>query len=273
MRQFASQQRSPYRPNGGFVASSQYDAVGAPDFLTSRESPQSTPPESSAPEMDMPYRQSSGSYCGDDGRNEMLPGAVLGTSFQLPHSSPPLVDPPPLPKSTWNTVQEVSRTRSGSMPRIQSAFPNHVVHSFNSSLSHAPRPTLSHAAIIHHLQQQYRHCQHQQLIPFMSVTSMPSQQMQHPLTKSGMESEAGISQDVACNAESRAQAPSRRERTIYTPEQLEAMEEVFGVNRYPDVSMREELASRLGINESKIQVWFKNRRAKLRNLERSRRRE
>nr|P55813.1 RecName: Full=Homeobox protein EgHBX4 [Echinococcus granulosus] len=60
---------------------------------------------------------------------------------------------------------------------------------------------------------------------------------------------------------------SRRERTIYTPEQLEAMEEVFGVNRYPDVSMREELASRLGINESKIQVWFKNRRAKLRNLE------
>ncbi|VDM35240.1 unnamed protein product [Hydatigera taeniaeformis] len=80
-----------------------------------------------------------------------------------------------------------------------------------------------------------------------------------------------LKERLFCSAS--AQGPSRRERTIYTPDQLEAMEELFRENKYPDVGMREDLAARLRLSESRIQVWFKNRRAKLRNMERHRRRE
>ncbi|VDM34933.1 unnamed protein product [Hydatigera taeniaeformis] len=63
------------------------------------------------------------------------------------------------------------------------------------------------------------------------------------------------------------QGVSRRQRTMYTAEQLHLLEGLFAVNKYPDLSVRQQLASRLHLAESRIQVWFKNRRAKLRNLQ------
>ncbi|KAL3077801.1 hypothetical protein niasHS_011604 [Heterodera schachtii] len=54
----------------------------------------------------------------------------------------------------------------------------------------------------------------------------------------------------------------RRHRTIFTEDQLVKMEEAFIISQYPDVQMREQLADKLKMREERVEVWFKNRRAK-----------
>ncbi|XP_064512911.1 uncharacterized protein LOC135415189 isoform X2 [Pseudopipra pipra] len=59
----------------------------------------------------------------------------------------------------------------------------------------------------------------------------------------------------------------KKSRTSYNAEQLEELERVFQEDPYPDTEKKMELAAAFGVMPKRILVWFQNRRAKWRKLE------
>ncbi|XP_030631459.1 paired box protein Pax-4 [Chanos chanos] len=55
-----------------------------------------------------------------------------------------------------------------------------------------------------------------------------------------------------------------RNRTTFSPEQCEVLEQEFLKGQYPDLLTREKIATETSLPEDTVKVWFSNRRAKLR---------
>ncbi|KAL5102603.1 hypothetical protein TcWFU_010049 [Taenia crassiceps] len=222
-----------------------------------------------------PNRPNNGACCLNDGQGHALSTASPCMPYLSPQPALPSDGPPTLPTSIWSTVEGTGHTFSESVPQMQSGHSSTMVQNFSSSppqpSAQTSRLSSSQAAVVgQHQQQHYCYSQLHQAVPCMAVGDMFSQQGQLSPRQGGaqLELETEGSVGVRRGAESIAQSSSRRQRTVYTPEQLRALEELFAVNKYPDLVAREQLAARLELAESRVQVWFKNRRAKLRNVQR-----
>ncbi|KAF5183446.1 Homeobox-ddt domain protein rlt1 [Thalictrum thalictroides] len=66
--------------------------------------------------------------------------------------------------------------------------------------------------------------------------------------------------------EDKGHAENSKKRTLKTPSQIEALENLYNEHKYPNESLKSQLAEDIGLSEKQVSGWFCHRRLKDKNM-------
>ena len=101
-----------------------------------------------------------------------------------------------------------------------------------------------------------------EIIPFIPIL------LNHPIMK--IESVECINpDDPDWEPHSEEEGKKKRDaRVVFSPEQINNLEAHYEANAFPKADLREQIGEELGLTAKRVDVWFKNRRAKAKREER-----
>ncbi|XP_069771314.1 homeobox protein goosecoid-like [Narcine bancroftii] len=151
---------------------------------------------------------------------------------------PPPPPPPPLPPTPQHPSLAVGGSRMGynyyyvpGTPRVSCCNTVPSCQPLNSQHCSCLTPGLEGAAYLSPVAPQ--------VLPYVSLGALSRTELQ-------------LLNQLHCRRK-------RRHRTIFTDEQLEALENLFQETKYPDVGTREQLARRVHLREEKVEVNTKKK--------------
>jgi len=103
-------------------------------------------------------------------------------------------------------------------------------------------------------------------------TNVPNQSKAEPTNKETTAVDSGSkngksNSSKSLSSQQQQQPTNNKKRTRATPEQLAILEETFKTNTSPNSKVREALAEKVNMSERSIQIWFQNRRAKMKAMQ------
>jgi hypothetical protein len=96
-----------------------------------------------------------------------------------------------------------------------------------------------------------------------SASPVPGSTSEQPKKNDSKKRPRSASTPSGSNEGSPSSARSKRKRK--TPEQLALLEKEFETNPMPNKDVREHLSQNLGLTSRQVQIWFQNKRAKVKN--------